>query len=458
MSIEELQQIIKNQENYFCSGQTQDVDFRLEKLKTLRQKLIEYDQELNEAFRLDLGKHPFESYASEHGLAIQELGIMIRNLKKWARPQRAYTPIVHWFARSYFLFQPFGRVLIISPWNYPLQLLFMPLIGAIAAGNCVLAKPSRHAPHTTAMMNRIISEVFDPGHVSLIEGGSEINKLLLEQQFDYIFFTGSTEVGKKVMSAAALHLTPVSLELGGKSPVIVEPDVSAALAAKRIMWGKLLNAGQSCVAPDYLLVHKDIKEELITEMGKYLDRVYGENIKSNTDYARIINQSTAEHLATLIKGKNIRIGGETTPEDKYIAPTVVEITDPEDILMQEEIFGPILPVFEYADLDEAIEIIRSKPRPLALYVFSKSRQVQKKVIRSTQSGTGGINETVVHFVNPNLPFGGVGKSGIGRYHGKYSFETLSYKRSFLDKANWIDLPLRYPPYGKKLKLVRRFIR
>ncbi len=458
MNKAELQEIIDNQEKFFRSGITLDTSFRFDALRKLRTLLRTHMEELEDALLKDLGKHPFESYASEHGFAIQELGIMIRNLKKWSRPQRAYTPMVHWLAKSYYLNQPYGRVLIISPWNYPFQLLFMPLIGAIAAGNCVLAKPSRHAAHTSRVMYKIISQNFDPGHVCMVEGGGQANEILLEAQFDYIFFTGSTDVGQKVMAAASKHLTPVSLELGGKSPVIVEPDSSPVLTARRILWGKLLNAGQSCVAPDYMLVHKDIKEDLVREMKKYLEARYGTDIRKSKDYARIINRQTAENLAGMIKGKNVILGGECDPEAKYISPTVVEVNDLNDVLMQEEIFGPILPVVEYSNLDEALEIVRSKPRPLSLYIFTRSRKIQKEVILKTQSGSGGINETVVHFVNPNLPFGGVGKSGMGRYHGKYSFQTFSYKRSFLDKATWLDIPVRYPPYGNKLWLIKSLIR
>jgi len=458
MNNSEIQTIIDRQEKFFRSGLTMDTGFRLTVLRKLRDLLHQYDNELNEALFKDLGKHPFESYASEHGLAIQELGIMIRNLKRWSRPQKAYTPMAHWFGRSYYLNQPFGRVLIISPWNYPFQLLFMPLIGAIAAGNCVLAKPSRHAIHTSRVMQKLISKNFDPGHISMVEGGSQINQYLLDQKFDYIFFTGSTGVGKKVMEAASRHLTPVSLELGGKSPVFVEPDVSPVLAAKRILWGKLLNAGQSCVAPDYVLVHKDIKVALIEAMKKYLLSAYGPDIKSNQDYARIINVPTAENLAALLDGKKILIGGDCDPEEKYISPTIVEVSDPGDSLMQEEIFGPILPLVEYSNLDDALEIVRSKSRPLSLYIFTRSKKIQRKIIMSTQSGTGGINETVVQFVNTYLPFGGVGKSGMGRYHGKYSFQTFSFKRSFLDKASWIYIPVCYPPYRKKMWLIKKLIR
>jgi aldehyde dehydrogenase (NAD+) len=454
----ELQRLINQQEQFFRSGATLDPGFRIKSLCRLRDLILTYEDEIYEALLLDLGKHPFESYASEHGLALNEIGIMCRNLRKWSRPQRAYTPLVHWFGRSFYLNQPYGRVLIISPWNYPFQLLFMPLIGAVAAGNCVLAKPSRYAAHTTLIMQKIIGENFDAGHVAMVEGGGDTNRILLDAQFDYIFFTGSTDVGKKVMESASRHLTPVSLELGGKSPVIVAPDSHPVQTARRIMWGKLLNAGQSCVAPDYMLVHRDVKESIISEMKKYLERSYGKDIRSNPDYARIINQATTERLAGLLKGREVLIGGEYDVDERYVSPTVLEVRDPEDPLLQEEIFGPILPLVEYTDLDDALAIIRSKPGPLALYVFSHSEKFRQKVIRSTQSGSGGINETVVHFVNLNLPFGGVGKSGMGRYHGKYSFESFSYKRSFLQKATWIDLPVRYPPYGKKLSLIKKLIR
>jgi aldehyde dehydrogenase (NAD+) len=454
----ELKRLVETQEKFFRSGVTRDTGFRIKVLCRLRELIRSYDGEINEALRLDLGKHPFESYASEHGLAMQEIRIMCRNLKKWSRPRKAYTPMVHWVANSFYLNQPYGRVLIISPWNYPFQLLFMPLIGAVAAGNCVMAKPSRYAQHTTRIMKKIIEEAFDPGHVTMVEGGSEINRFLLEEQFDYIFFTGSTDVGKKIMESASRHLTPISLELGGKSPAVVEPDVHPGRTARRILWGKLLNAGQSCVAPDYLLVHKSIRQPLLDEMKKYLERAYGPELRSNPDYARIINRANAENLAGLLEGREVLIGGDSDPEARYIAPTVLEIKDPEDPLLQREIFGPILPLVEYEDLEEALDIIRSKPRPLALYVFSQSKKTRQRIILGTQSGSGGLNETVVHFVNLNLPFGGVGDSGMGRYHGKYSFETFSYKRSFLKKAAWIDIPVRYPPYGKKLWLIKKLIR
>jgi aldehyde dehydrogenase (NAD+) len=334
----------------------------------------------------------------------------------------------------------------------------MPLVGAVAAGNCVLGKPSRYAKHTYELMSRMISDHFDPNHISIIEGGREVNQLLLEEQFDYIFFTGSTEVGKKVMQSAARHLTPISLELGGKSPVIVEPEANPRLAAKRILWGKLLNAGQSCVAPDYMFVHEDIKEGLLEGMKDYLQTVYHGNIKGSPDFARIINQANAERLTGYLEGQKILLGGDTDLEERYIEPTIVEVNDMDNILMKEEIFGPILPLITYRSLYDVISYIKSKPRPLCLYVFGKSRKTHKMIIDRTMSGSGGINETVVHFINSYLPFGGIGLSGIGRYHGKFSFETFSYKRSFLDKANWIDIPLRYPPYKGKQRLIKTFIK
>jgi aldehyde dehydrogenase (NAD+) len=454
----EIQDIIERQTHFFASGITLDVQFRLDALKRLRGLLINHEKDIYKALMADFNKPAFETYASENGLVLQEIGVMIRNLKKWSRPKRVYTPMLHWPARSYYFMEPYGRVLIISPWNYPFQLLFMPLVGAVAAGNCVLAKPSRHAKHTYELMSRMVSDHFDPDHIAIIEGGPEVNQLLLEEQFDYIFFTGSAEVGKKVMHSAARHLTPLSLELGGKSPVIVEPEINPGLAAKRILWGKLLNAGQSCVAPDYMFVHEHIKEALLAGMKNYLQTVYQDDIKGSPDFARIINHANAERLTGYLKGQKILLGGNADPEERYIEPTIVEVEDMDNILMKEEIFGPILPLITYRSLDDVIGYIKSKPKPLCLYIFGKSRKTQRRILDRTMSGSGGINETVVHFINTNLPFGGIGLSGMGRYHGKYSFETFSYKRSFLDKANWMDFPLRYPPYKGKQWLVRTLIK
>lgn len=458
MTRNELTELCRRQQAFFDSGVTRELEFRLKALKDLRRLITENEKDLYNAFSQDLGKPPFESYASENGFVLQELNLVIRNLKRWARPRRAYTPMAHWPARSFYRSEPYGRVLIISPWNYPFQLLFMPLVGAVAAGNCVLAKPSRHARHTFLAMRKIINDHFDPGYVHIIEGGSEVNEYLLEEAFDYIFFTGSTWIGKKVMESAARNLTPVSLELGGKSPVIVEPDSDPRIAARRIMWGKLLNAGQSCVAPDYILVHRDLSHALVAEMQAYLKTVYGDNVRKSPDYARIIDEKNTLRLKGLLDGAEILHGGSVDAGQKYVEPTIVRIREPEHPLMQEEVFGPILPLVEYHDLDDAISIINNKPRPLSLYVFTRSRKTCSRILQHTMSGTGCINETVVHFINPYLPFGGVGMSGMGRYHGKYSYQTFTYKRSFLKKATWADIPLRYPPYKGKMKLIRFFVR
>ena len=458
MNQSQIQDIIEQQRLFFNSGKSKDMAFRRQALKKLQSLIRKNEEEIYDALRMDLGKHPLETYASENGFVLQEIALLIRNLKKWSGHRRVYTPMVHWPAKSFYRPEPYGRVLIISPWNYPFQLLFMPLVGAIAAGNCVLAKPSQYARHTFRIMEKIINENFDPGHIRIIEGGKETNQFLLEESFDYIFFTGSTEIGRKVMELASKNLTPVSLELGGKSPVIVEPDSSPALTARRIMWGKLLNAGQSCVAPDYMLVHESIKDKLIPEMEAYLTSKYGSYVKESPDFSRIIDRPNTERLQKLLDGTEILIGGEVDLEDKYISPTVVEVRNPDHPLMQEEVFGPILPLVTYSKLEDAISIINSKPRPLSLYMFTRSKKIQKEIMHKTMSGTGCINETVVHFVNPYLPFGGVGRSGMGRYHGKSSFETFSYKRSFLNKATWIDVPIRYPSYAGKMKIMKWFIR
>jgi aldehyde dehydrogenase (NAD+) len=454
----EIQTIIEKQKLFFESGRTLDINFRLDVLKRLKATIIKHEKDVYEALRADFNKPEFETYASENGLVLQELGTMIRNLKKWARPKRVYTPILHWPARSYFIREPYGRVLIISPWNYPFQLLFMPLVGAVAAGNCVLGKPSRHAKHTSELMSQLVAGQFDPDHISIIRGGGEVNQWLLEEQFDYIFFTGSTATGKKVMQSAARHLTPVSLELGGKSPVIIEPETNPRLAARRILWGKLLNAGQSCVAPDYVFVHENIKEALLGHMEQYLASVYHGNFRESADFARIINRENALRLAGYLDGQEILLGGDTDPEERFIEPTIVEVSDLDNILMKEEIFGPILPLIVYRSLDDVIDFIKSKPRPLCLYIFGKSKKNRRRILERTMSGSGGINETVVHFINTNLPFGGIGLSGMGRYHGRHSFETFTYERSFLDKATWIDIPLRYPPYKGKQGLIKWLIR
>jgi aldehyde dehydrogenase (NAD+) len=458
MNETEYKSLVAKQKEFFRSGNTLNYNFRISTLKQLKKLIISNESRISEALNKDLGKPDFESYGSEIGLVLQEINLMLRNLKKWMRPRRVYTPLVHFIARSYYTYNPYGVVLIISPWNYPFQLLLIPLIGALATGNCVIAKPSQHASHTSEVMIDLINNNFKSEHLHLLRGGKEINQILFKEKYDYIFFTGSSETGKAVMKAAAENLTPVSLELGGKCPVIVNDDANIKIAAKRILWGKHLNAGQSCVAPDYILVHYKVKEQLVNEMKLCLEKFFMEDPSNNDDFCKIINLSNLERLENYLKDVKILCGGKINPETLYCSPTLIEDISPEHPVIKDEIFGPILPILEFRELDEAIEFVKSRPSPLALYIFSNSTEIRNKIIRKTRSGGVCINETVVHFINPYLPLGGVGLSGIGKYHGRFSFETFSYKRAMMHKSNLIDIPIRYPPYRNKLNILRYFIK
>ena len=458
MNEEELKELNNRQKAFFDSGKTLDTGFRIAALKKIKHLLIQYESDIFDALSKDLAKPSFESFASETGMVLQELNFMIRNLRKWSRTKRVYTPLVHFIACSHYRYEPYGRILIISPWNYPFQLLFNPLIGAVAAGNCVLAKPSRSAIHTSDIMIRMIRENFNPEYIYLIRGGQEVNQLLLREKYDYIFFTGSQEVGKQIMKAASETLTPVSLELGGKCPAIVAPDTNIRYAARRILWGKMLNAGQSCVAPDYILAHTDIKDDLISEMKLYLEKFFGHDPYQSPDFCRIINHSNTERIQSFLNSGNIIHGGKTDIGKRYISPTLIDMVSPNDLIMKEEIFGPVLPVITFKELDEALAIIKNLSWPLAIYIFARSASVRNEIIKSTKSGAACINETVVYFINPYLPFGGIGASGMGRYHGRSSFETFSYKRSFMHKSNLFDFTIRYPPYKNKINLLRLLVR
>jgi aldehyde dehydrogenase (NAD+) len=458
MSEAEFKLLVAGQRAFFCSGKTLDYKFRLATLQHLKNLIIKNEARLFEALYKDLGKPAFESYASETGIILQEINLIIRNLRKWVRPKRVYTPLVHFIASSYYVYEPYGVVLIISPWNYPFQLLFNPLIGAVAAGNCVLAKPSQYARYTSEVMIDLINNNFNPEYIHLIHGGKEINQIILKEKYDYIFFTGSNETGKQVMKAAAETLTPVSLELGGKNPAIVTDDANIRLSARRILWGKILNAGQSCVAPDYILAHKNIKKELVSEIKICLEKFFGTDPSKSPDFCKIINISNLDRLKKYLNYGNIIYGGETNSDSRYFSPTLMEGITKDHPIMKEEIFGPILPIIEYQELEEVIEFIKSLPSPLAVYIFSNSPHKRNEIIKRTQSGGVCINETVVYFINPHLPFGGIGGSGMGRYHGRFSFETFSYKRSVMHKSNLIDLPVRYPPYRNKINILRYFVR
>jgi aldehyde dehydrogenase (NAD+) len=453
-----LSQLVNRQKDFFNTHQTKDIGFRLNALKQIRTLVIRYEPEIHQALYEDLGRPVLESVGGDTGLVLQELGLFIRNLRYWTRPRRVSTPLVTVNARSYFTYEPYGNVLIISPWNYPFQLLFVPLIGAVAAGNCVLAKPSQYAAKTSEIMQKIIGDHFDPGFISVIKGGAGINEHLLEMEYDYIFFTGSQETGKKVMRSAAEHLTPVSLEMGGKNPVIIDKNIHLKNTAKRILWGKYLNAGQSCVAPDYMLVHEEIREALLEKMKEYLLKWMGPAPEKSKDFSRIIDGKNTIRLQNLFKQGKVVTGGTANPEEKYVAFTILDGISENDECLKKEIFGPVLPVLTYKNLDEAIRFVSSRPKPLSLYVFSKSKVFIKEVLSKTSSGSCCINETVVQFINPNLPFGGVGPSGMGRYHGRYSLETFSIKRSVMKTSDLIDIPVRYPPYGNKARLVSFLMR
>lgn len=447
--------VIGKQRAFFFTHQTKELDFRVEQLKRLRRAILAYEERFYEALWKDLHKSRFEAYATEIGLVLEEISLHIRKLKRWAKPVRVGTnQLVHLWSSSRIIREPYGLVLIMSPWNYPFQLLLNPLVGAISAGNCAVLKPSEYVPNTAEVMRAMITEYFSEDYIALFTGGLEVNQALLSQQWDYIFFTGSPMVGRVVMEAAAKHLTPVSLELGGKSPCIVDADADLKSAASRIAWGKFINAGQTCIAPDYLFVHKSVSAAFLPMLKEKIISYYGENPETSPDFVRIATVPKTERLVNFINSGEVFFGGVVKVPEKYISPTILVNVKPTDPIMQEEIFGPVLPVMEFDQIAEVIKFINSRPKPLAFYYFSSSRKKQRDVLRQTSSGGGCINEVVMHIGNSKMPFGGVGDSGIGNYHGKYSFQTFSHARAILKKTTLFDVPLRYPPYGNKLKIVK----
>lgn len=453
-----IKTIIESQRVFFEEGKTKDIDFRIKQLEKLKELIIKYEEEILEALRKDLNKSKFEAYVTEIGMIVQEINHTIKKLPKWAKAKRARTPIAQAISTSKIHSSPYGVVLIISPWNYPFQLTMAPLIGAIAAGNCVVLKPSPYSENTSQLMAKIIEENFEKEYVAIFQGGREVNEKLLEEKWDYIFFTGSPGVGRVVMEAASKDLTPVTLELGGKSPCIVDETADIELAGKRITWGKLINSGQTCVAPDYILVHKKVKDELIKNIKKYITQFYGEEPLENPDYPKIINQKHFNRLLGLIKEEEIIFGGKYNESTRQIEPTILDNVEWENKIMEEEIFGPFFPILEFEDLDHIIHKINSRPSPLSLYLFTTSKENEGKVIKNTKYGGGCINDTIVHLATTNMPFGGVGNSGMGSYHGKWSFDTFSYKKSMLKKSNILDLHFRYPPFDKGLGLIKKVMR
>ncbi|MBD2665537.1 aldehyde dehydrogenase [Richelia sinica FACHB-800] len=454
--IDKCAEIISQQRTFFATGKTKDITFRLEQLKKLERMIIENKSAIIQALYADLHKSEFEAYSSEL-FVIKEIRKVIKNLASWAKPRKAPVEVELFPYRAQIYPEPLGVVLIIGAWNYPFQLIISPLIGAIAAGNCAVIKPSELAPHTSQLLAEIISKYFPSEYLAVVAGGVEVSQKLLAEKFDHIFFTGGTAVGKIVMAAAAKNLTPVTLELGGKSPCIVDSDIHLEHTAKRIIWGKFINAGQTCIAPDYLLVDKKIKPNLVQELQKCLQAFYGENPSQSPDYPRIISQKHFQRLVNLLSSGKIILGGETKSEELYIAPTLIDDISVNAPIMEEEIFGPILPIIEYTNIQEAIDFINSRPKPLALYLFSQNQNLQQYILNTTSSGGVCINDTVMHCAVSSLPFGGIGDSGIGSYHGKHSFDTFSHYKSVLKNTFSLDLNWRYAPYKGKLSFLRKII-
>lgn len=459
MTEQEIRQILEKQHRIFREGATLPVSFRLSQLQKLKDGIRRYEEELDQAIEADLGKSRMESYMCEIGLTLSELTWMQKHLRSLVREKRVSTPLAQFAARSFRSPSPYGTVLIMSPWNYPVLLTLGPLIDAIAAGNTVVIKPSAYAEHTSAVLKEMLKECFPSEYVAVVTGGRAENKALLEQRFDKIFFTGGKTVGREVLRHAAEYLTPVTLELGGKSPCIVDKSAKIPLAAKRIVFGKYLNCGQTCVAPDYILCDRTVSDELILALQKEITAQFGEDPLENPDYGKIINRKHYDRIMGLIDPDKVVCGGCGDGQSLRIAPTIMKNVTFSDTVMGEEIFGPVLPILTYDTLEEAINIVEEHPHPLALYLFSEDKGAQKKVLELCHFGGGCINDTIIHLATSAMPFGGVGESGMGGYHGKTGFETFSHFRSIVDKKTWMDLPIRYQRYSRmKERLLRVFLR
>lgn len=454
-SKEIIVQLIENQRAFFATNTTKDINFRLVQLRKLKSAIQKNQKKLEEALWEDLHKSPEEAYLTEISIVTGEITNHIKQLKNWTKPKKVSTPLHLLPSASKIIYEPLGLSLIIAPWNYPFQLLINSLVGSISAGGCTILKSSPDAPKTAIAMQEMIEETFESSYIAVVQGGRETNTLLLNERFDIIFFTGSSNVGKVVMKAAAENLTAVVLELGGKSPSIVDADANIDVAAKRIAWGKMINAGQTCIAPDYLFAHHTIKEELLNKIAKNFNEMYGENMKESRFYPRIVNQKAMERLSKLMNQGEIHTGGEVDEKNKFIAPTIIDKVKPDFEIMQEEIFGPILPVLTFNTIDEPIDYIKKNEKPLAFYYFGTNKKA-KEVLARTTSGGACINDTLMHITNHNLPFGGVGNSGLGKYHGKESFLAFSNRRAIVTTPTWIDLPLKYAPF-KYFKLIKKII-
>ncbi|MFZ3589864.1 aldehyde dehydrogenase [Bacillus sp. DJP31] len=452
-----ISKIVERQRISFYKGSTRDLDRRITQLKQLREAVIQYEDLIMDSLKKDLNKSNLEAYTTEIGMLLKEISLVTSKLKGWAKPKRSQTALTHVGSTSYVIPEPYGVVLIIAPWNYPFLLAISPLVGAIAAGNTAIIKPSELTPHVSAVIEKIITNTFDEDLVSVIQGGVKISQILLKQRLDYIFFTGSVAVGKIVMREAANQLIPVTLELGGKSPCIVHRDANLEIAAKRIAFGKFTNAGQTCIAPDYLLVDKEIKSVFLEKLEFTIKEFYGDAL-NNPDYGRIVNESHFDRLSTYLRDGEVIFGGGSNKEELKMEPTILDQVSLDSAVMKEEIFGPIFPVVEYETLEDAIALIQSRPKPLALYLFSESQTTQAKVTENISFGGGCINDTLMHIATPYLPFGGVGESGIGSYHGEFSFSTFSHYKSILKQTTKVDLPFRYPTFKNGLAIVKKLLK
>lgn len=450
--------VLQRQKDCFESGVTRELSYRRKALVSLRDAIRAHEDDIFDALYQDLGKSRYEAYATELGIVYEEIRYMLKHLEQMAKPKRAGSGIANFPSRSRIYQEPYGSVLIMAPWNYPLQLALTPLAGALAAGNCAVVKPSAYAPHVSEVIKGLLSETFSEAYVYTVVGGRQANQDLLAQHFDYIFFTGGKAVGRQVMAAAAKHLTPVTLELGGKSPCIVDETADIAMAARRIVWGKFLNCGQTCVAPDYVVVHRSVKEKLAAAMERNIEALYGREPMESKDYGKIINEKHFDRLQAILEKEPPASPWAADRTRLKIGPVILEDASWDSPSMEDEIFGPILPVIAYDDLQAVKRQIQKRPRPLALYLFSSSRKNIQFITGSLSYGGGCINDTIMHLATTQLPFGGVGESGMGSYHGKYSFQTFTHQKSVLRKSARIDMPLRYPPYGKSLRWLRMFLR
>ena len=450
-----IKDILQTQRDFFQTQQTKDVAFRKQSLKRLQEEIVKREDAICDALYADFKKPKFETLAAETQFVLAELNYTLKKIDSWASPTRVSASWMNWPSSDYIYKEPYGAVLIIAPWNYPFQLAIAPLIGAIAAGNTAVVKPSEVTPHTAAIISEIIKAVFDPAHVTVVEGGVEVSQQLLAETWDYIFFTGSPQVGKIVYESAAKHLTPVTLELGGKNPCIVDDTASIALTAKRIVWGKFLNAGQTCIASDYILVHENVKDKLVEALKENITKCYGQNVEASPDFSRMVSDKHYKNLKDMLEGEDILFGGHSNDADYFLSPTLVNEPKMDSKLMEGEIFGPILPVISYKTEDDIHKYITNYGKPLAAYVFSNNKKFQQKIINTYSFGGGAINDTVIQITNKRLPFGGVGQSGIGAYHGKITFDIFSHHKAIIKKANWFEAPVRYPPYNVPIKFVKK---